>query len=71
MIDYEEVLREKIVVGTPDAVVRRLHAIREELRLDGILAELNCGSRIPLAKVVRSLELLCRDVIGAFRAAAA
>jgi alkanesulfonate monooxygenase SsuD/methylene tetrahydromethanopterin reductase-like flavin-dependent oxidoreductase (luciferase family) len=71
IIDYKEVLREKIVVGTPDAVVMRLREIREELGLDGILAELNCGSRIALPKVLRSLELLCREVMGAFRAAAA
>lgn len=64
-------MREKIIAGTPDAVVRRLREIREELGLDGILAELNCGSRIPVAKVLQSLELLCRDVMGAFRTTAA
>jgi alkanesulfonate monooxygenase SsuD/methylene tetrahydromethanopterin reductase-like flavin-dependent oxidoreductase (luciferase family) len=66
-IDYDEVLREKIIVGTPRMVADRLHALREELGLDGILAEMNCGSRIPHAQVLRSLELLCQEVMPEFR----
>jgi len=68
-IDYDEVLREKIIVGTPRIVADRLHALREELGLDGILAEMNCGSRIPHAQVLRSLELLCQVVMPEFRRA--
>ena len=66
-IDYDEVLREKIIVGTPRMVADRLHALRDELGLDGILAEMNCGSRIPHAQVLRSLELLCQEVMPEFR----
>jgi alkanesulfonate monooxygenase SsuD/methylene tetrahydromethanopterin reductase-like flavin-dependent oxidoreductase (luciferase family) len=65
-IDYDEVLREKIIVGTPRMVADRLHALRDELGLDGILAEMNCGSRIPHAQVLRSLELLCHAVMPEF-----
>jgi len=65
-IDYDEVLREKIIVGTARMVADRLHALREELGLDGILAEMNCGSRIPHAQVLRSLELLCQAVMPEF-----
>jgi len=61
-IDYEEVLRSKIVVGTPSMVVDRLGQLRDELGLSGILAELNCGMRIPHAQVVNTLNLLCQDV---------
>lgn len=68
-INYDEVLREKIIVGTPRMVADRLHALHEELGLDGILAEMNCGSRIPHAQVLRSLELLCREVMPEFRQA--
>ncbi len=68
-IEYDDVLAEKIVVGTPTMVADRLAALRADLGIDGILAELNCGSRIPHARVMRSLELLCGDVIPAFRAA--
>jgi alkanesulfonate monooxygenase SsuD/methylene tetrahydromethanopterin reductase-like flavin-dependent oxidoreductase (luciferase family) len=66
-IDYDEVLREKIIVGTPAQVSARLAGLRDELGIDGILAEMNCGSRIPHAQVLRSLELLCRDVMPSFR----
>ncbi|MGH7153315.1 MAG: LLM class flavin-dependent oxidoreductase [Acetobacteraceae bacterium] len=65
-IDYDEVLREKIIVGTTQQVADKLEALREELGLDGILAEMNCGSRIPHPRVMRSLELLCREVMPRF-----
>jgi len=56
------VMRSKIVVGTPGMVVDRLCQLRDELGLSGILAELNCGMRIPHGQVVNSLNLLCREV---------
>jgi alkanesulfonate monooxygenase SsuD/methylene tetrahydromethanopterin reductase-like flavin-dependent oxidoreductase (luciferase family) len=64
----EEVLREKVIVGTPDMVVQRLSEISEELDLDGILAELNCGGQVPRDGVIRSLKLLCSEVMPAFAA---
>jgi alkanesulfonate monooxygenase SsuD/methylene tetrahydromethanopterin reductase-like flavin-dependent oxidoreductase (luciferase family) len=65
-LDYADVLREKIVVGAPDDVVDRLQALRAELGLDGVLAELNCGNAIPHDLVTRSLRLLCQEVMPAF-----
>ena len=44
-LTYEDALRGKIIIGTPGAVAEQLHALREELGLDGILAELNTGGR--------------------------
>ena len=61
-IDYDEALRSKIIVGTPAMVVDRLAALKETLGLSGILAELNCGMRIPREQVVNSLRLLCAEV---------
>ena len=52
-IDYEEVLRERMIVGTPGRVIDRLEQLRGELGLNGILAELNPGSLIPHARVLR------------------
>ena len=66
-ISYEEVLRDKVIVGTPDMVVERLGAIAAELGLDGILAELNCGGSVPREGVLRSLQLLCEEVVPAYR----
>ena len=62
-ITWDEVLRDKIIVGTPTQVAERLNGLRDELGLDGVLAELNCGSRIPHANVLESLRLLCREVM--------
>lgn len=62
-VSYEEALREKVIVGTPEQVVARLEALKAELGLDGILAEMNCGARIPHDRVMRSLELLCKEVM--------
>jgi alkanesulfonate monooxygenase SsuD/methylene tetrahydromethanopterin reductase-like flavin-dependent oxidoreductase (luciferase family) len=61
-IDYDEVVRSKIIVGTPAMVVDRLGQLREELGLDGILAEFNCGMRIPPEQVINSLQLMCSEV---------
>jgi alkanesulfonate monooxygenase SsuD/methylene tetrahydromethanopterin reductase-like flavin-dependent oxidoreductase (luciferase family) len=62
-MSYEDALRDKMVVGTPDMVADRLQALREELTLDGILAELNSGGRIPHDRVMNSLRLLCDKVM--------
>jgi alkanesulfonate monooxygenase SsuD/methylene tetrahydromethanopterin reductase-like flavin-dependent oxidoreductase (luciferase family) len=66
-IGYDEVLREKVVVGTPEQVADRLAALQAELGLDGILAELNCGRLIPHQSVMRALTLLCERVMPRFR----
>jgi alkanesulfonate monooxygenase SsuD/methylene tetrahydromethanopterin reductase-like flavin-dependent oxidoreductase (luciferase family) len=65
-LTYEDALRGKIMIGTPEAVAAQLHALREELGLDGILAELNTGGLIPHDCVVNALRLLCQEVKPAF-----
>jgi len=61
-IGYDDALRDKVVVGTPEMVIDRLVQLREELGLDGILAEMNCGGFIPHERVMNSLRLLCEQV---------
>jgi alkanesulfonate monooxygenase SsuD/methylene tetrahydromethanopterin reductase-like flavin-dependent oxidoreductase (luciferase family) len=65
-ITYDEALRDKIIVGTPEQVADRLMGLKEELGLDGILAEMNCGTKIPNQRVLKSLQLLCEKVKPAF-----
>jgi alkanesulfonate monooxygenase SsuD/methylene tetrahydromethanopterin reductase-like flavin-dependent oxidoreductase (luciferase family) len=65
-ISYDEALRDKIIVGTPEQVTDRLLGLKEELGLDGILAEMNCGTKIPNQRVLKSLQLLCEKVKPAF-----
>jgi alkanesulfonate monooxygenase SsuD/methylene tetrahydromethanopterin reductase-like flavin-dependent oxidoreductase (luciferase family) len=66
-LSYDQARREKVIVGTPELVSRRLQEVREELGIQGILAELNCGRQIPHEQVMRSLRLLCTEVMPCFR----
>jgi alkanesulfonate monooxygenase SsuD/methylene tetrahydromethanopterin reductase-like flavin-dependent oxidoreductase (luciferase family) len=66
-ISYDEVLRNKIIVGTPDMVEEQLTGLRAELGLNGILAELNCGGQIPRPQMLKSLQLLCEELIPRFK----
>jgi len=63
---YDEALGTKLVSGTPAAVVEQLTAIRDDLGLDGILAELNCGGAIPHQGVMTALRLMCQEVMPKF-----
>jgi alkanesulfonate monooxygenase SsuD/methylene tetrahydromethanopterin reductase-like flavin-dependent oxidoreductase (luciferase family) len=65
-VDYEEALRDKMIVGTPDQVTEKLQRLRQEIGLDGILAELNPGSLIPHELVMNALRLLCKEVAPRF-----
>jgi alkanesulfonate monooxygenase SsuD/methylene tetrahydromethanopterin reductase-like flavin-dependent oxidoreductase (luciferase family) len=64
---YDDVLREHAIVGSPEATIDRLRALREELGLDGILAQLNCGGGFPHQRVMKTLKLLCLNVMPQFR----
>jgi alkanesulfonate monooxygenase SsuD/methylene tetrahydromethanopterin reductase-like flavin-dependent oxidoreductase (luciferase family) len=59
---YEDGLHNHALVGTPDAIAQRLEALRQEIGLSGILAELNCGGLIPHRQVLTAMQLLCEDV---------
>jgi alkanesulfonate monooxygenase SsuD/methylene tetrahydromethanopterin reductase-like flavin-dependent oxidoreductase (luciferase family) len=61
-ITYEEALRDKLIVGSPERVTDRLMGLQEKLGLDGILCEMNCGTKIPHDRVMKSLQLLCEKV---------
>ncbi len=65
-LTYEDAIRGKVIIGTPERVAEQLHLLQEELGLDGILAELNTGGRIPHECVVRALQLLCGEVMPRF-----
>jgi alkanesulfonate monooxygenase SsuD/methylene tetrahydromethanopterin reductase-like flavin-dependent oxidoreductase (luciferase family) len=66
-LDFPQAMKDHVLVGAPETVSRRLAALRDELGIDGILAELNCGGLIPHAKVVEALRLLCTEVMPRFR----
>jgi alkanesulfonate monooxygenase SsuD/methylene tetrahydromethanopterin reductase-like flavin-dependent oxidoreductase (luciferase family) len=66
-ISYDEVRRDKVIIGGPDYVADRLRQLQDELGLDGILAELNFGALIPFDRMTRSLQLLCEKVMPQLR----
>jgi alkanesulfonate monooxygenase SsuD/methylene tetrahydromethanopterin reductase-like flavin-dependent oxidoreductase (luciferase family) len=66
-LTYEDILARKVAFGTPEGVIDRLKQLRAELGIDGVVTELNPGGLIPLELERRSLQLLTRDVIPAFK----
>jgi len=65
-ITWDQVQREKVVIGTPDMVIERLNELKEHLKLSGIAAEFNAGGLISREKVATSFRLFCEQVIPAF-----
>jgi alkanesulfonate monooxygenase SsuD/methylene tetrahydromethanopterin reductase-like flavin-dependent oxidoreductase (luciferase family) len=66
-LTYDDILARKVVFGTAAGVVERLKELRDELGLDGIVAELNPGGLIAPALELRSLRLLTHEVVPALR----
>jgi alkanesulfonate monooxygenase SsuD/methylene tetrahydromethanopterin reductase-like flavin-dependent oxidoreductase (luciferase family) len=65
-LTYDEALTGQVLVGTPDMVTERLRMLQQEIGIDGILAELNCGGMIPHQRVMTALRLLCEEVMPSF-----
>jgi alkanesulfonate monooxygenase SsuD/methylene tetrahydromethanopterin reductase-like flavin-dependent oxidoreductase (luciferase family) len=61
-LTYEDIMRDKVVIGSPDTVAARLSELQDEVGIDGILAELNFGAILPPEHMMRSLRLLLREV---------
>lgn len=61
-LTYEEALATQLLVDDPEGFAARLREVQEEIGLDGILAELNCGGGIPQDRVVNALRLMCQEV---------
>ncbi|ETX07055.1 LLM class flavin-dependent oxidoreductase [Candidatus Entotheonella palauensis] len=55
---YNDWLRDKVVYGTPDAVVERLQQLRDELSLTQILYEINFGRQIPYDLQLNNLQMI-------------
>jgi alkanesulfonate monooxygenase SsuD/methylene tetrahydromethanopterin reductase-like flavin-dependent oxidoreductase (luciferase family) len=66
-ITWDELVEERVIVGSVQTVTERLHELQDVLGIDGILAEINSGGQIPAAGVKHSLHLLCSEVMPAVR----
>jgi alkanesulfonate monooxygenase SsuD/methylene tetrahydromethanopterin reductase-like flavin-dependent oxidoreductase (luciferase family) len=66
-LSYEDMLKTKIAFGTAEHLVDRFNQLKEELGLDGVVAELNPGGLIPEERVLRSLKIVTEKVMPAFK----
>ena len=66
-LSYEQILQTKVAFGTAACLIDRLTQLREELGLNGIVAELNPGGLIPPEHEKRSLRILTHQVMPAFK----
>jgi len=62
-MSYEDWLRDKVVYGTPNAVVDRLHKLQAVLGLTQLLYEVNFGRQMPYELQVQNLQLINERVI--------
>lgn len=66
-LSYAQILKTKVAFGTAAALRDRLAEIRDELGLDGIVAELNPGGMLSMEQVLRSLRILTDEVLPAVK----
>ena len=66
-VSYDDILRDSVMYGTPDAIVDRIREYREMLGLSGVILETNLGGQIPIDLVENSIRLLADKVMPAFK----
>ena len=66
-LSYEDILSTKVAFGTGPQLVDRLGELKEQLGLSGIAAELNPGGLLPFEQERRSLEIMTKQVMPAFK----
>ena len=66
-LSYDEILEHRVAVGSPSGLVDRLCALREELGLSGIAAELNSGGMLSPGQSERTLRIMTQEVMPAFK----
>jgi len=66
-LTYDEILADRVAFGTAPALVDRFRALREDLGLTGLVAELNPGGLLPVEPMHRTLRILTHEVMPAFR----
>ncbi len=62
-ISYDDVLAEHAIFGSPEAVVDRLLALREDFGFLSLSAWMNPGGEIPHERVLNSMRLFAEQVI--------
>ncbi|MGH8063848.1 MAG: LLM class flavin-dependent oxidoreductase [Candidatus Entotheonellia bacterium] len=66
-IPYDDILKRRLIYGTPEAVIDRLQEYREELGISSVVLEMNYGGQIPYDRVINSIRLLTEKVVPKFK----
>lgn len=64
---YSDILKHRVMYGTPEAVVERIEEYRENLGINGLVLEPNYGGRIPNHRVLNSIRLIAEKVMPEFK----
>jgi alkanesulfonate monooxygenase SsuD/methylene tetrahydromethanopterin reductase-like flavin-dependent oxidoreductase (luciferase family) len=64
---YDDILKQRLMFGTPAAVVERLQEYQEALGVSSVVLEVNYGGQIPYERVVHSVRLLTEKVMPKFK----
>ncbi|MCE2464750.1 MAG: LLM class flavin-dependent oxidoreductase [Dehalococcoidia bacterium] len=62
-ITYDDLLRDRLAYGTPEEVAQKLRHLKEELKLSGVIAEVNVGGQNSRDRVLNSIKLFAQDVV--------
>ena len=65
-VPYEDVLN-RVDYGSPEEVVEKIQAYREQLGITGVSLDVNPGGQIPYEQVVNSIRLITEKVTPAFK----
>jgi alkanesulfonate monooxygenase SsuD/methylene tetrahydromethanopterin reductase-like flavin-dependent oxidoreductase (luciferase family) len=66
-MSYDEILERRVAFGTAPELVERLGRLRDDLGLDGMIAELNPGGLLPMEQMLRTLRIFTHEVMPALR----
>jgi alkanesulfonate monooxygenase SsuD/methylene tetrahydromethanopterin reductase-like flavin-dependent oxidoreductase (luciferase family) len=66
-LSYDDILTTKVAFGTAASLIDRLARLKDELGVNGIAAELNPGGLLSPDQEMRTLRILMREVMPAFK----
>jgi alkanesulfonate monooxygenase SsuD/methylene tetrahydromethanopterin reductase-like flavin-dependent oxidoreductase (luciferase family) len=66
-VSYDDILRDSVMYGTPEAIVERIQEHEDRMGISGVILETNLGGQVPTDRVVKSLRLLAEKVMPEFK----
>jgi alkanesulfonate monooxygenase SsuD/methylene tetrahydromethanopterin reductase-like flavin-dependent oxidoreductase (luciferase family) len=66
-VPYEDILKQRVMFGTPEYCIERLQEYRDELGISGVVLEVNYGGQIPPDRVANSIRLIVEKIMPEFK----